>query len=82
VRWITFHSGYDFGYLLKVLTCQPLPQSEADFFELLKVGNDVDVPLCVVLGMHISTSHRRTVLQCADPAAVTDATLQNGVPIC
>jgi len=37
VRWITFHSGYDFGYLLKVLTCQPLPQSEADFFELLKV---------------------------------------------
>jgi CCR4-NOT transcription complex subunit 7/8 len=37
VRWITFHSGYDFGYLLKVLTCQPLPQSEADFFELLKI---------------------------------------------
>mmetsp|Transcript_13346 Transcript_13346/g.40370 ORF Transcript_13346/g.40370 Transcript_13346/m.40370 type:complete len:286 (+) Transcript_13346:150-1007(+) len=37
VRWITFHSGYDFGYLLKVLTCQPLPQAEADFFELLKM---------------------------------------------
>ena len=44
VRWITFHSGYDFGYLLKVLTCQPLPQSEADFFELLKVGNQVNLP--------------------------------------
>lgn len=38
MRWITFHSGYDFGYLLKVLTCQPLPQTEAEFFELLKVG--------------------------------------------
>mmetsp|Transcript_46792 Transcript_46792/g.107866 ORF Transcript_46792/g.107866 Transcript_46792/m.107866 type:complete len:345 (+) Transcript_46792:89-1123(+) len=36
VRWISFHSGYDFGYLLKVLTCKPLPTSESDFFELLR----------------------------------------------
>ncbi len=38
VRWITFHSGYDFGYLLKLLTCQSLPSNESEFFELLKVG--------------------------------------------
>jgi len=35
VRWITFHSGYDFGYLLKLLTCEELPSKEAGFFELL-----------------------------------------------
>jgi hypothetical protein len=26
VKWLSFHSGYDFGYLLKILTCQNLPQ--------------------------------------------------------
>lgn len=36
VKWISFHSGYDFGYLLKILTNQNLPQEESDFFELLR----------------------------------------------
>lgn len=35
VRWITFHSLYDFGYLVKLLTCEALPQGEAEFTELL-----------------------------------------------
>lgn len=35
VRWITFHSIYDFGYLVKLLTCDSLPGEEHDFSELL-----------------------------------------------
>eukprot|EP00824_Muranothrix_gubernata_P026681 TRINITY_DN952_c0_g1_i2.p1 TRINITY_DN952_c0_g1~~TRINITY_DN952_c0_g1_i2.p1 ORF type:complete len:166 (-),score=33.35 TRINITY_DN952_c0_g1_i2:22-519(-) len=35
VRWISFHSGYDFGYLIKILTCKPLPADEAEFFDLM-----------------------------------------------
>ncbi|XP_058067600.1 probable CCR4-associated factor 1 homolog 6 [Magnolia sinica] len=37
IHWVTFHSGYDFGYLLKLLTCQNLPDTQAGFFELIKV---------------------------------------------
>jgi len=35
-RWVAFHSGYDFGYLLKVLTNTELPEQETDFFEQLR----------------------------------------------
>ena len=37
VKWLSFHSGYDFGYLLNLLTNQNLPMAEADFFESLKL---------------------------------------------
>ena len=36
ITWITFHGGFDFGYLLKVLTCKPLPENEDAFFALLR----------------------------------------------
>ena len=35
VVWTSFHSGYDYGYLLKLLTSMPLPNDEKDFFDLL-----------------------------------------------
>ncbi|CAA7407289.1 unnamed protein product [Spirodela intermedia] len=37
VHWVTFHSGYDFGYLLKLLTCHNLPETQAGFFELINL---------------------------------------------
>ncbi|CAN4100174.1 unnamed protein product [Withania somnifera] len=37
VCWVTFHSGYDFGYLLKILTCQDLPDTQAGFFNLINM---------------------------------------------
>jgi len=37
IKWTSFHSGYDFGYLLKLLTCLPLPAEESEFFEQIKL---------------------------------------------
>ncbi|KAG1714208.1 CCR4-NOT transcription complex subunit 7 [Nymphon striatum] len=37
VKWLSFHSGYDFGYLLKVLTDENLPAEESQFFEILRI---------------------------------------------
>ena len=37
VTWVSFHGGFDFGYLLKVLTCLPLPKTSARFFETLRL---------------------------------------------
>ncbi|KAJ7486055.1 ribonuclease H-like domain-containing protein [Mycena galericulata] len=34
-KWISFHSGYDFGYFVKLLTSTSLPTTEEAFFELL-----------------------------------------------
>lgn len=37
IKWLGFHSGYDFGYLLKLLTDQNLPADESDFFDMLRL---------------------------------------------
>ena len=37
VTFVTFHSVYDFGYLIKMLICKPLPSDEAEFMRLLDV---------------------------------------------
>ncbi|CAA0841326.1 Probable CCR4-associated factor 1 homolog 11 [Striga hermonthica] len=36
VSWVTFHSAYDFGYLVKILTRRQLPDGLGGFLEVLK----------------------------------------------
>lgn len=38
-KWISFHSGYDFGYLVKLLTNHSLPEREDDFSEITIDGS-------------------------------------------
>ncbi|KAJ5947829.1 hypothetical protein N7466_000844 [Penicillium verhagenii] len=37
VHWVSFHSGYDFGYLMKIMLCSPLPEREEEFHDLLNI---------------------------------------------
>mmetsp|Transcript_20792 Transcript_20792/g.26904 ORF Transcript_20792/g.26904 Transcript_20792/m.26904 type:complete len:408 (+) Transcript_20792:93-1316(+) len=56
IKWISFHSGYDFGYLIKLLTCTTLPSDEQAFFDLLHIYFptlfDIKLLMSCVDGLH------------------------------
>ncbi len=37
VRWISFHSGYDFAYLVKLMYRDPLPNDEGEYRKFLSI---------------------------------------------
>ncbi|KAF2273849.1 CAF1-domain-containing protein [Westerdykella ornata] len=37
VNWVSFHSGYDFAYLIKLLSCRPLPTDEEAYRKLVQI---------------------------------------------
>lgn len=67
VRWISFHSSYDFGYLLKTLTCTELPLDEQQFLDLLHTFfpyvYDVKYMMTAVEGMYGGLSGLADTLQ-------------------
>jgi len=67
VKWVSFHSSYDFGYLLKTLTFTDLPMEETGFMELLHLYfpyiYDVKFMMTAVDGMHGGLSALGDTLQ-------------------
>lgn len=37
VHWISFHSGYDFAYLVKIMWARPLPSEEDEYRKLVEI---------------------------------------------
>jgi len=37
IKWITFHGGFDFGYLLRMLCGTSLPDEDTGFYNLLNI---------------------------------------------
>ncbi|KAK4123097.1 CAF1-domain-containing protein [Parathielavia appendiculata] len=69
VRWISFHGGYDFGYLTKLLICRPLPCDEVEFDQLMKLyfPSTYDVKH---LMKHAIKLHNSGMLTPIDPSAI------------
>ena len=56
VKWLTFHSSYDFGYLLKALTGTELPLDESGFMDVyhtyFPVAYDIKFMMVSIEGLY------------------------------
>ncbi|EJP62941.1 CCR4-NOT transcription complex subunit 8 [Beauveria bassiana] len=68
VKWISFHGGYDFGYLTKLLICTPLPNDEHDFDHKMKLyfPSTYDVKHLMKYAIRL---HNSGILSPADPGS-------------
>ena len=66
VKWTSFHSTYDFAYILKTITCADLPLDEDDFYPLFNAyfPNVYDIKYIMALnGYHGSLQTLADTLQ-------------------
>lgn len=68
VRWISFHGGYDFGYLTKLLICLPLPNDEVDFDYKMKLYFPATYDVKHLM-KHAIKLHNSGLLTPADPSS-------------
>lgn len=77
IKWLSFHSGYDFGYLLKLLTDQKLPQEESEFFELLRIyfPTIYDVKVSIYIAIYAQRANKNTHIKFTHAARFIDPLL-------
>lgn len=69
VRWISFHGGYDFGYLTKLLICTMLPNDEREFVAKMKLYFPVAYDVKHLMKYAIKL-HNSGMLSPSDPSNV------------
>eukprot|EP00667_Euglena_gracilis_P017448 EG_transcript_18404 len=70
MKWISFHSGYDFGYLLKILTNSDLPDDENDFFDMLDTYFHAVYDIKYIMKTCSDLNHKAGLSQLAEELAV------------
>eukprot|EP00906_Rhabdomonas_costata_P035305 RCo049609 len=70
IKWISFHSSYDFGYLIKILTNAGLPDDEDDFFELVAAYFYSVYDIKYIMKMCSSLNHKAGLSQLATDLCV------------
>ena len=70
VHWISFHSGYDFAYLVKLMNLNQLPEEESEYRRLMKIY----FPSIYDIKFMIQHIHRTMRINADSSELTTDAT--------